>query len=143
MSYTNTTMDRLPLVYPLSMAVKWVDDTIDFRSTGYRVSPEAGASERRNQTKSCMGPKYMYKSVVGGLKMKNQTPKRDTLHIRHLYSAGEGSTLITQNSHSRQTGGNLVITWDKTVLHMFPRPTLTQPRKQCHLSTPSRCQSNV
>ena len=77
MSYTNTTNDTIPLVYPLSMPVKWVDDTIDFRSVGYRVSPEAGASERRNPTKSCMGPKYMYKIVVGGLNMKHQTPKCD------------------------------------------------------------------
>ena len=49
MSYTNTTKDTIPLVYPISMPVKWVDDTIDFRSTSYRVSPEAGASERHGQ----------------------------------------------------------------------------------------------
>ena len=35
------------------------------------------------------------------------------------YSVGEGSALTTQNSHFRQTGGNLVTTWDKTWLHMF------------------------
>ena len=38
-----------------------------------RVSPKAGASERRNPTKSCMGPKYMYKSVVGGLNVNQHT----------------------------------------------------------------------
>ena len=42
MSYTNTTMDRLPLVYPLSMPVKWVDDTVDFRSTGLGIRPKRG-----------------------------------------------------------------------------------------------------
>ena len=94
-----------------------------------RVSPEAGDSERRNPTKSCMGSKYMYKSVVGGLKMKHQTPKCDTLHRRHLYSAGEGSTLTTQNSHFRQTGGNLVTTWDKTWLYMFIYMSYTNTTK--------------
>ena len=140
MSYTNTNKDTMPLVYPLLMPIKWVADRIDFRSTGYRVSPEAGALERRNPTKSCMGPKYMYKSVVGGLKMKHQTPKCDTLHKRHLL---RWRRFYTQNSHFRQTGGNLVTTWDKTGLHMFPCPTLTQPRIQSHCSTPSRCRSNV
>ena len=52
------------------------------------------------------------------------------------YSAGEGSTLTTQNSHFRQTGGNLVTTWDKTGLHMFPCPTLTQPMIKFYGSTP-------
>ena len=44
--------------------------------------------------------------------------------------------LTTQNSHFRQTGGNLVITWDKTGLCMFPCPTLTQPIIQFHWSNP-------
>ena len=30
MSYTNTTKDTIPLVYPLLIPVKWVDNTIDF-----------------------------------------------------------------------------------------------------------------
>ena len=42
MSYTNTTKDAIPLVYPLSMPVKWVDDTINFRSTGYRGFARSG-----------------------------------------------------------------------------------------------------
>ena len=84
-----------------------------------RVSPEAGASERRNPTKSCMGPKYMFKSVVGGLKMEHQTPKCDTLHRGHLLRRRRFCTHNHQNSHFRQTGGNLVTTWDKTWLYMF------------------------
>ena len=48
------------------------------------ISPDVGASEHRNPTKSCMGPKYMYKIVVGGLQMEHKTLMCDTLHRRHL-----------------------------------------------------------
>ena len=46
-SYPNTTNQKIPLVYPLSMLVKGLDGKFDFSVGGVRVSPKrrTGASE--------------------------------------------------------------------------------------------------
>src|SRR5664279_248552 len=49
--------------------------------------------------------------------------------------------LTARNSHFGRTEGNLVKSWGRSWFWMFLWPTLTQPSKKFHLSTPFRHRS--